>query len=103
MIFNYSSNYVFNDQSILVYAPESKGVYYCGLLNPNQSLKPLYIGRAAGKGVTLRERLLNHRRSEYWPDVTNFVFKICTTEEESQSLEQAEILRFKPKYNQRVG
>lgn len=99
MINNYKGNYPYNEINILTLAPQSQGVYYCGWQNSNNQLFPLYVGRAMGIGVTINNRLLDHKRNENWPDVTHFGYILCSTDQEAITLEKNEILRCQPKYN----
>jgi len=101
MIMAYSGNFLYNQPSVAVSAPDSLGVYYCGSLNQDRSLGALYVGRALGDGVTIKSRLRDHF-SDRWPDVTHFGFRICTTMKEAEDLESSEIQRLQPKYN-KVG
>lgn len=102
MNINYSSISLYNQTSARLSAPESSGVYYCGVLNQNGRLYPYYIGRALGEGVSIRSRLLDHMRVGEWPDVTHFQYVLLKTEDVTD-FEANEIVRFNPKYNQRVG
>lgn len=102
MIGQYQGNYQFNALSIQSYAPLVLGVYYCGHLNPNGSLNPDYIGRASGEGVSIRSRLSDHL-DDGWTGVTHFGFYVCSTSQEAEQYEAAEISRFNPRYNQRIG
>lgn len=100
MIYQYKGNYVYNKLSITQYASDGIGVYYCGYRNPsNNSLKPLYIGRAKGEGVSIKSRLLDHLRDDNWPDVNVFGYQECTTMKEAEDLEESEIKKYQPKYN----
>jgi len=102
MIEQYHGNYQFNEQVIKSNAPLLSGVYYCGHLNQNGSLNPDYIGRASGYGVSIRSRLIDHLNN-YWTGVTHFGFYICSTPQEAEQFEVAEISKFNPRYNQRIG
>ncbi len=75
------------------------GVYYCGYVNAQNVLEVLYVGRALGIGVSVKSRLLDHFRDDNWPGVTHFGFHACTTWQEAENLEAAEIKRLQPKYN----
>lgn len=86
-----------------MYAPNLLGIYYCGVLNPNGSLFPYYVGRAAGTNVSIKSRLSDHIRENDFPDATHFVYYVCATEAEAQQFEVGEIARLQPKYNKRVG
>jgi len=99
MVYDYSGHYLFTALSIGANAPESMGVYYCGMKDNNGKLVPLYIGRAKGEGVTILGRVRNHRNDEKWPDVTHFGYRICTTKTEAEALEATGIKHFQPKYN----
>lgn len=99
MIASYTGHYLFNGRSVSENAPNSIGVYYCGKLNENGNLVPLDIGRAKGENVSIRSRLSDHLRDDYWPDVTHFGYVICTTMKEAEEYEMSEIKKYKPKYN----
>lgn len=103
MISNYYGHYLFDSRSIDQFAPELKGVYYCGTSNPNGSLGASYVGRAAGQGVTIRTRLQNHFQNDNWQDASHFGYIVCEEEEEAQRFELMEIVRLNPKYNKRLG
>jgi len=104
MIGQYSPNYLYNEISVRLNAPDSWGVYYCGTLNPNGSLFPYYVGRASDQNVTVKSRLLDHIRVGEWPDITHFVFVTCSTSQEAEQFEMTEIARLNnPKYNKRLG
>lgn len=100
MIYDYRGNFQFEKNSIIQNALTEWGVYYCGYITSQGTLKPLYIGRAIGEDVTIRSRLLEHKSSKFWPDVTSFGFQVCTTKSEAEKLEQDQIKKFQPKYNQ---
>lgn len=102
MVGQYQGNFQFNSQSMQISAPLAWGVYYCGHLNPDGSLNPDYIGRAAGENVSIRSRLNDHL-NDNWTGVTHFGFYVCTTSQEAEQLEAREIARFNPRYNQRIG
>jgi hypothetical protein len=55
--------YYFTRQNILVYAPDTHGVY--GLYDGTGV--PIYYGRAMGNGVTVKSRLLSHERGDEGP------------------------------------
>ena len=95
----YRGSYNYNKYTVPINAPEEIGVYYCGKLNSNNSLIPLYIGRAMGENVTIKSRLLDHLSKDYWPDVTHFGYVVCQTPREAEIFEASEINDFKPKYN----
>jgi excinuclease UvrABC nuclease subunit len=99
MIYSYKGHYQYNKLSISNNAPDEIGVYYCGSLNKNGELIPYYIGRALGENVTIKSRLLDHFRHDYWSDVTYFGFQVCTTTKEVESFEKTQIEKYKPKYN----
>ncbi len=89
----------FDDSSISTYAPETIGIYYCGQLNTNNALIPHYIGRAKGDSTSIRSRLMDHLKGENWYDVSHFVYCVCQTAAEAETLEMIEIDQYKPKYN----
>lgn len=99
MICSYRGHYGYNKVSILADAPDSIGIYYCGNIDLNGDLLPLYIGRAKGDGVSIRSRLLDHIQNDYWPDVTHYGYRVCSTKFEVESLEPQEIKKYNPKYN----
>lgn len=101
MIYPYKGNYQYNIMSVIINAPAEMGVYYCCYMNYQNEPFALYVGRAKGDGVSIRSRLLDHLRSDHWPAVTHFGFKICTTKKEAEDLEVKEIKRLKPDYNER--
>lgn len=96
MVDEYKGNYPYDKRSIEFYAPDSIGVYYCGKLNYNNSLIPLYIGMSE---VSIKGRLFDHLEQDNWPDITHFGYRICTTKQEAEELETSEIQKYKPKYN----
>lgn len=101
---NYVGNYPYNKFSIITYAPDKIGVYYCGVLNNDRSLGVLYVGRAKGENISIKSRLLEHFNNSEWPDVTHFGFCVCSTESEVENLEKTETIRLEcPKYNKRIG
>lgn len=102
MIYDYKGHFNFNAQSISNNAPDSWGVYYCGSINQSGLLGVSYVGRAAGDGVSIKNRLTDHLRDN-WSGVTHFGYKECTTPNEAEQLEVSEIKRLIPKLNQRVG
>jgi excinuclease UvrABC nuclease subunit len=99
MMYGYKGNFAYNKFSVQISAPECMGVYYCGKPGSNGGLFPLYIGRAKGDGVSIRSRLLDHIRDDYWPDATLFGYHVCTTKTEAENLEAQEIRKYNPKYN----
>ena len=99
MISNYYGHYSYNSNSISRNAIDKIGVYYCGYIGKNGKLSTLYVGRAAGDGVTIRSRLFDHLNNNRWPDVSHFGFRVCDTKSEAIDLEAKEIARLKPKYN----
>ena len=98
MIHSYAGSYPYNKDSISRYASDNFGVYYCGYMNGN-TLATMYVGRAAGDGVSIKSRLLNHLSNDYWPKVTHFGFHVCDTKSEAIDLEAREIERLQPPYN----
>jgi len=98
VISGYSGHYSFNNALINLYAPNSIGVYYCGYIDLNNILITHYVGRAMGDGVSIRNRLSAHL-SDGWRDVAHFGYVLCSTQEEAESFEAAEIRRLQPKYN----
>lgn len=98
MIYKYKGAYSYNENIVSNWESSSIGVYYCGYLNNNNNLVPLYIGVGTGKDG-IRDRLLDHLREEHWSDVTHFGFCICSTAEEAENYEKDEIHKFNPKYN----
>ena len=96
---SYSGHYAYNKITILRVAPDNMGIYYCGCLGSDGKLYPLYIGRAKGDGVSIRSRLLDHLRDDYWPSATHFGYHVCSTKQEAENLEIQEIKRCNPKHN----
>ena len=96
---NYQGHYSYNSISALLSAPNSKGIYYCGFVNQQGLLVPMYVGRARGDGVTIRSRLLDHLRNDKWLGVTHFGFTVYSTELFIDAIEGIEISRFQPIYN----
>lgn len=94
MIGNYQGNYAYNSGSVSLFAPAVQGVYYCGLKDSN-GLTPFYIGRSEN----IQERLQDHLRNDYWPGVTHFGYRTCSTWSEMVELEASEINRYQPRYN----
>lgn len=94
MISNYQGNYSYNATGAILSAPPSMGVYYCGYIGSN-GLVALYVGRSEN----IRERLLEHLRSDYWPGVSLFGFRTCSTWGEMVDLEASEIKRLQPRFN----
>ncbi len=99
MVGNYIGHFTYNQLGILMSAPQSQGIYYCGWVNPQNQLVPLYIGRAKGTGVTINSRLSDHLKDDWWTDVTHFGYVTCSLDQEAINLEAAEIDKYKPKYN----
>lgn len=99
----YQGHFPYNLVFINTSAPLSIGVYYCGQPNPDGTLGVNYVGRAIGSNVSIRSRLQDHHRDDYWPEVTHFGFVEFSSEGEAAQFEQQEIARLNPKYNQRVG
>ena len=98
MIHDYKGNYSYSQKVVSDWDSTAMGVYYCGIPNPNGTLKPLYIGVGTSDGG-MRSRLLDHLRDDNWPDVTHFGFCACDTAKEAEDFEAAEIKRCQPKYN----
>ncbi len=99
MIGKYIGHFLYNSINVSASAPKLQGVYYCGGLNPQNQLVPLYIGRAKGIVVTINSRLCDHLRNDNWPEVTHFGYVTCSTDQEAEALEAAEINTYKPRYN----
>lgn len=64
-------------------------------------LKVLYVGRARGEGVSIKSRIYNHLKEDFWPGVTHFGFIVCSDISTIDTFEAIEILRLQPIYNQR--
>ena len=94
----YNGHHSYTKQDIYEKAPMATGVYYCGVIVSNGSLKPHYVGKAAGDNG-IWGRLSDHYRESKWYDVTHFGFIECDSEREALALEADEIKRFNPKYN----
>jgi excinuclease UvrABC nuclease subunit len=99
MIYDYVGHFPYSGLSVTLNAIDSLGVYYCGYVNTQGELVPSYIGRAVGDDVSIRSRLRDHLRDDYWPNVTHFGYRVCTTQTEAKDLEATEIRRFQPSYN----
>jgi excinuclease UvrABC nuclease subunit len=95
----YKGHHNYNKTSVMLFAPDTIGVYYCGIVNSSNSLSPLYIGRAIGENVTIRSRLFDHLNNDSWSGVTHFGYIICQTPREAEIFEASEIKRFQPRYN----
>lgn len=100
MIGTYQGNFPYTQIGVLISAPAIQGVYYCGTVNFQNQLVPMYIGRAKGTGVTINSRLSDHLRQNNWSDITHFGYVSCSTDQEAINLEASEIVRCQPKYNQ---
>lgn len=94
MIGPYQGNYLYNSLGIAIAAPGTQGVYYCGCPSLN-GLIAYYVGRSEN----IRARLQDHLRDDYWPSVTHFGFRTCSTWTETLTLEASEISRLQPQYN----
>ena len=99
MISDYYGRYSYNSNSISQNAPDKIGVYYCGYIGESGKLSTLYVGGAAGDGVTIKSRLFDHLNNDRCPDVSHFGFHVCDTKSEAIDLEAKEIARLKAKYN----
>ncbi len=99
MISPFNGPYAFNTNAISMYAPNSIGVYYLGERD-GSDMTHYYIGKAARGDSSIRDRLFSHLYEEKWPDVTCFGFRTTTTAKEADELEESEIKKYKPKYNQ---
>ena len=99
MVQPYKGNYQYDKKVITEWDSSAIGVYYCGYVNSNKTLDVLYVGKGVGDNG-IRGRLLDHLRDDYWPDVTRFGYRICSTAKEAEDLEATEIKRLNPKYNQ---
>lgn len=98
MIYSYKGSYSYDKDVVGNWDSNAIGVYYCGFLNSNKGLIPLYIGLGTGeKGM--KGRLLDHLRDDHWPEVTHFGYQVCDSVKEAEEWEVKEIAIFKPKYN----
>ena len=98
MIYPFNSPYQYTAYTVEGWNSAVIGVYYCGFLNSNNQLVPLYIGKGTGEGG-IKSRLIDHLRDDYWPDVTHFGFHVCDYIHEADNYEATEILKYKPRYN----
>lgn len=98
MIGPFKFPYQYTADALEGWASVAIGVYYCGFLNTDGNLVPLYIGKDTGENG-VRGRLLDHLREDYWPDVTHFGFHLCDYIHEADNHEDSEIFTYKPKYN----
>ena len=99
MIDSYKGHFAYTSQSISENAPQSKGVYFMGSLNPDGSLGVTYVGKSSD-GADMRGRLQSHFNNNEWLDVTLFGYQVCTTIQEADQLEADEIVRLQPRHNQ---
>lgn len=97
MIQEYKGPYPYTEKVVGDWDSSAIGVYYCGYPS-NGKLSVLYVGKSVGDGG-IRGRLLDHLRDDYWPDVTHFGYRVCSTTKETEDFEASEIARLKPKYN----
>ncbi len=98
MISEFKHPFPYSAKTIEEWNSVAIGVYYCGYLNANGALVPLYIGKATSdRGI--RGRLLDHLRDDYWPEVTHFGFHTCDYVHEADQHESVEIIKFKPRHN----
>lgn len=95
---NYQGHYDYRKDVVQNWNNTQGGVYYCGAIASNGNLTVYYVGKAFGDGG-IRGRLLQHLNQNKWRDVTHFGYCVCSSENESLSLESAEIRRLNPKYN----
>lgn len=93
----YKGHYPYNNTVVGDWDSDATGVYYCGYIL-NDTLIVHYVGKAVAEGG-IRNRLLQHLGEDKWPDVTHFGYCVCTTTNEAETLEAAEIKRLQPKYN----
>ena len=98
MIYSYKGHYSYSDSIIRDWDSTDIGVYYCGYINTNDKLTILYIGKGTGEDG-IRGRLLDHLRSDVWPNITHFGYHICDTKLEATEWEKKEIEKYKPSYN----
>lgn len=96
MVNSYIGHYLYNALSVGANAPVAIGVYYCGQLNLRNELVPLYIG----KSVSIRERLQSHISNADLRGITHFGYVRCSTQQEAESFEAAEIRKHQPRYNE---
>lgn len=96
MVNSYIGHFLYSALSVGANAPLAIGVYYCGQLNLRNELVPLYIG----KSVSLRERLQSHISAGDLRGISHFGYIRCSTQQEAEVLEAAEIRKHQPKYNE---
>jgi len=100
MVHSFNGLYTYSNATIDSWNNTRIGVYYIGILNPNNrsSLFPYYIGKGTSdKGM--RGRLLDHLNNNDYPDATHFGYCACDTVAEADNYEVTEIHRYRPKYN----
>jgi len=95
----YQGNFVFSRSEIIRCAPSRTGIYYCGRLDLNNNLSPLYIGRATGIVTSIRSRLLDHLGEGKLSGVTYFGFRQSDNITDIELFESQEIANFKPLHN----
>ncbi len=59
-----------------------------------------YVGKAARGDSSIKSRLQSHHAENKWRDVTCFGYKTTSSAAEADALEEAEIKKLKPKYNE---
>jgi len=98
MIQQYSGHHQYDHRVISDWAYSVIGVYYCGYLQANGMLFPLYVGKATGK-EGIRGRLLQHLQQSDLPGISHFGFCVCSSEKEADDFEANEIKRLQPRHN----
>ena len=94
----YESPCFFDKSAIKNLSSLVKGVYYLGYLNTQQELIPLYIGKATG-AEGIKGRLLDHIENNQFNDITHFEYIETDNEKEALIIEEIEIKKHNPKYN----
>ena len=94
MISEYKGPFTYSKPNITNWNSNQKGVYYLF----NNSNNVVYVGKATGLDG-IRGRLLEHLSERKWFDVTDFGYKVISTENEALRHEASEIKRLQPRHN----
>ena len=93
MINDYQGPFSFTKNNITNWQNTSKGVYYLW-----EGKEIVYVGSATSTDG-IRGRLLSHVNESNFPSVTDFGYKIISTNDEILRHEESEIKRLFPRYN----
>lgn len=96
MMRTFKGPYPYARQLLLDWNSSENGVYYIGVLDSQNALIPLYIGKGAGEGG-MRNRLIAHLGR--WSNVTHFGYEGGDTILEVGIHEIAEIKKYLPQHN----